>query len=84
MDYQLCCLDLTPDGKTLVDTELSTVSDLWLAPGENTAKAKQITTKEFAVGGFPGCPTAASSLPARMAISTGKSGWERAYSADAR
>jgi len=31
MDYQLCCLDLTPDGKTLVDTELSTVSDLWLA-----------------------------------------------------
>ena len=56
MDYQLCCLDLTPDGKTLVDTELSTVSDLWLAPGENTAKAKQITTKEFAVGGFSWMP----------------------------
>jgi Tol biopolymer transport system component len=56
MDYQLCCLDLTPDGKTLVDTEASTVSDLWLAPGENTAKAKQITTKEFAVGGFSWMP----------------------------
>jgi Tol biopolymer transport system component len=52
MDYQLCCLDLTPDGKTLVDTEGATISDLWLAPGGNTAKAKQITTKEFAVGGF--------------------------------
>ena len=56
MDYQLCCLDLTPDGKTLVDTELSTVSDLWLAPGGNTAKAKQITTKEFTVGGFSWMP----------------------------
>ena len=56
MDYQLCCLDLTPDGKTLVDTELSTVSDLWLAPGGNTAKAKQITTKEFAVGAFSWMP----------------------------
>ena len=56
MDYQLCCLDLTPDGKTLVDTELSTVSDLWLAPVGNTAKAKQITTKEFAVGGFSWMP----------------------------
>jgi Tol biopolymer transport system component len=49
-------LDLTPDGKTLVDTQLSTVSDLWVAPGENTAKAKQITTKEFAVGGFSWMP----------------------------
>jgi Tol biopolymer transport system component/DNA-binding winged helix-turn-helix (wHTH) protein len=56
MDYQLCCLDLTPDGKTLVDTELSTVSDLWLAPGGNTAKAKQITAKEFVVGGFSWMP----------------------------
>ena len=56
MDYQLCCLDLTPDGKTLVDTELATVSDLWLAPVGNTAKAKQITTKEFAVGGFSWMP----------------------------
>ena len=56
MDYQLCCLDLTPDGKTLVDTELATVSNLWLAPVGNTAKAKQITTKEFAVGGFSWMP----------------------------
>ena len=56
MDYQLCCLDLTPDGKTLVDTELTTVSDLWLAPVGNTAKAKQITTKELAVGRFSWMP----------------------------
>ena len=56
MDYQLCCLDLTPDGKTLVDTELTTVSDLWIASAGNTANAKQITTKEFAVGGFSWMP----------------------------
>ena len=56
MDYQPCCLDLTPDGKTLVDTELTTVSDLWVASAGNTAKAKQITTKEFVVGGFSWMP----------------------------
>ena len=56
MDYQLCCLDLTSDGKTLVDTVLTTVSDLWIAPAGNTAKAKQITTKELAVGGFSWMP----------------------------
>jgi Tol biopolymer transport system component/DNA-binding winged helix-turn-helix (wHTH) protein len=50
MDYQLCCLDLTPDGKALVDTELTTVSDLWIASAGNTATAKQITTKELPVG----------------------------------
>ena len=56
MDYQLCCLDLTLDGKTLVDTEVTKVSNLWLAPVGNTAKAKQITAKEFAVGGFSWMP----------------------------
>jgi Tol biopolymer transport system component len=56
MDYQLCCLDLTPDGKTLVDTEGSTVSDLWIASAGNTQKAKQISTKEFVVGGFSWMP----------------------------
>ena len=56
MDYQLCCLDLTPDGKTLVETELTTVSNLWIASAGNSAKAKQITTKEFAVGGFSWTP----------------------------
>jgi Tol biopolymer transport system component len=57
MDYQLCCLDLTPDGKTLVDTEVAKVSNLWLAPVGNTAKAKQITTKESAVGRFSWMPS---------------------------
>jgi len=56
MDYQLCCLDLTPDGKALVDTELTTVSDLWIASGGNTAKAKQITAKELAVRRFSWMP----------------------------
>jgi Tol biopolymer transport system component/DNA-binding winged helix-turn-helix (wHTH) protein len=56
MDYQLCCLDLTPDGKTLVDTELTTISDLWIASAGNSAKAKQVTAKEFAVGGFSWMP----------------------------
>jgi hypothetical protein len=45
MDYQLCCLDLTRDGKTLVDTEVTKVSDLWIAPAGDTAKATQITPK---------------------------------------
>jgi Tol biopolymer transport system component/DNA-binding winged helix-turn-helix (wHTH) protein len=56
MDYQLCCLDLTPDGKNLVATEVARVSNLWLAPVGNIAKAKQITTKEFAVGRFSWMP----------------------------
>jgi Tol biopolymer transport system component len=50
MDYDLCCLDLTQDGKTLVDTEVTAVSDLWLAPAGNAAKAKQITANEPAIG----------------------------------
>jgi serine/threonine protein kinase/Tol biopolymer transport system component len=57
MDYQLCCLDVTQDGKTLVDTELTTVSDLWLAPTGESAKAKQITAKEFTVRRFSWMPT---------------------------
>ena len=57
MDYQLCCLDLTQDGKTLVDTELTTVSDLWIAPAGDLAKAKQITAMELTVGRFSWMPT---------------------------
>ena len=56
MDYRLCCLDLTQDGKTLVDTERTTVSDLWLAPAGDSARAKQLTAKEFAVGRFSWMP----------------------------
>ena len=56
MNYDLCCLDLTRDGKTLVDAELTAVSDLWLAPAGNAAKAKQITAKEPAIGGFSWMP----------------------------
>jgi Tol biopolymer transport system component len=56
MDYQLCCLDLTRDGKTLVDTEVTKVSDLWIAPAGDTAKATQITPKGSAVGRFSWMP----------------------------
>jgi Tol biopolymer transport system component len=56
MDYQLCCLDLTQDGKTLVDTELTTVSDLWVAPAADAARAKQITVKEPIVGALSWTP----------------------------
>jgi Tol biopolymer transport system component len=45
-DYQLDCLDLTHDGTTLVDTEMTTVSDLWVAPAGDAARARQITSKE--------------------------------------
>jgi Tol biopolymer transport system component/predicted Ser/Thr protein kinase len=55
-DYQLCCLDLTHDGKTLVDTEVTRVSDLWLAPAGDTAKAKQVTPRGSAVGRFSWMP----------------------------
>jgi Tol biopolymer transport system component len=52
MDYQLCCLDLTQDGKTLVDTELTTASELWVAPAGDISKAKQITSKDSTVRRF--------------------------------
>jgi serine/threonine protein kinase/Tol biopolymer transport system component len=55
-EYQLCCLDLTQDGKTLVDTEQTTESDLWVAPAGGTGQAKQITAKELAVASFSWAP----------------------------
>ena len=85
LDYQLCCLDLTPDGKTLVDTELTMVSDLWIASAGNSAKAKQVTAKEFAVGGFSWMPDGRHHLcqPEWQSVRD-KSGWGWAYAADAR
>jgi Tol biopolymer transport system component len=56
MDYQSCCLDLTQDGKTLVEIESTTLSDLWLASGGDAAKAKQITAKEIEVQRFSWAP----------------------------
>jgi len=57
MDYQSCCLDLTQDGRTLVDTELTKVSDLWVAPAGDTSKARQITPRGPAVGRFSWTPS---------------------------
>ena len=46
-DYQLCCLDVTRDGKTVVDTELTWSSDLWIAPAGDAARAEPITSNGF-------------------------------------
>jgi serine/threonine protein kinase len=56
LDYQACCLDLTRDGKTLVDTELTRVSNLWVAPGGDATRAKQITTNDITVNSFSWIP----------------------------
>jgi Tol biopolymer transport system component/predicted Ser/Thr protein kinase len=55
-DYQLGWLDLTHDGATLVDTEMTTVSDLWVAPAGDAARARQITSKEPLLGEFSWMP----------------------------
>ena len=55
-DYQDCCLDLTQDGRTLVDTASTTVTDLWLAPAGDAARAKQILLKEPQITSFSWMP----------------------------
>jgi Tol biopolymer transport system component/DNA-binding winged helix-turn-helix (wHTH) protein len=55
MDYQ-SSLDLTQDGRTLVDAVQTRVSDLWIAPAGDTTKAKQVTRNDHAVGGFSWTP----------------------------
>jgi Tol biopolymer transport system component len=54
MDYQ--SLDLTRDGKTLVDIVQTRVLDLWIAPAGDTTKAKQVTRNDHAVGRFSWMP----------------------------
>ena len=56
MDYQLCCLDLTRDGKAIVDTEVTTASDLWVAPDGVVTGARQITAKGPRIGQFSWAP----------------------------
>jgi eukaryotic-like serine/threonine-protein kinase len=56
MDYQLCCLDLTQDGKILVDIGLTRVSDLWVVPAGEAAKTRQVTPKGSGVGLFSWMP----------------------------
>ena len=52
MDYQLDSLGLTQDGRTVVDTATTRVSDLWIAPAGDITKGKQVTRNDRAVGGF--------------------------------
>ena len=56
LDYQACCLDLTRDGQTLVDTEQTRVSNLWVASGGDATRAKQITTNDITVNSFSWMP----------------------------
>jgi serine/threonine protein kinase len=44
-DYDLCCLDITRDGDSLVALQDTTLSDLWVAKGDGS-EAKQITSGE--------------------------------------
>jgi len=56
-DYQDCCLDLTQDGRTLVDTASTTVTNLWIAPAGDATKAKQIKVKEPQITSFSWMPS---------------------------
>jgi len=44
-DYDLCCLDITRDGDSLVALQDTTLSDIWVAKGDGS-EAKQITSGE--------------------------------------
>jgi len=57
MDYQLCCLDLTKGGRAIVDTEVTTASDLWVAPAGDVTRARQITAKGPRIGEFSWTPS---------------------------
>jgi len=59
MDYSPYSLDVTRDGKTMVDIATTQVSDLWVAKGGNAAAAKQITEKEIFLDRFSWTPDAA-------------------------
>jgi len=55
-DYQRWSLDLTRDGKTLASVEGTTVSDLWVGPAGDASRARQITSRQTAVGGLSWTP----------------------------
>jgi serine/threonine protein kinase/Tol biopolymer transport system component len=50
-DYSLPWLDLTADGSTVVTVETTVSSDLWSAPGGDSARATQITSGGPAIAG---------------------------------
>ena len=55
-NYNLCCLDLTRDGKTLVTVEVSRPSDLWVFPAGDVLHGRQLTSGEpsgYASSWFP-------------------------------
>ena len=57
MDYQLCCLDSTKDGRIIVDTEMTTASDLWVAPAGDVTGARQITASGPRIREFSWAPS---------------------------
>jgi len=56
MNYDLCCLDVTQDGRALVDVVKTRVSDMWVAPAGDATKAKQVMRNDHAVGRFSWMP----------------------------
>jgi eukaryotic-like serine/threonine-protein kinase len=42
-DYDLCCIDVTANGRMIAGVLNSLVSDLWIAPAEHLDSVKQIT-----------------------------------------
>jgi serine/threonine protein kinase/Tol biopolymer transport system component len=56
LDYGLAPLDLTRDRKTLVAIESRTASDLWVAPGGDASRARQITSGSPSVSSLSWMP----------------------------
>jgi Tol biopolymer transport system component len=51
-NYNILALDLTSDGKMLATVENTVVSDIWVAPSGDAAKARQVTSGGAAVFGL--------------------------------
>jgi eukaryotic-like serine/threonine-protein kinase len=50
-NYDLCCLDTTRDGASLLSLENTTTGDVWISNGDGS-KARQITSGEALSGGI--------------------------------
>ncbi len=59
MDYSVYSLDMTRDGRTVVDVETTQVSNLWVAKGGDAAQARQVTDNEIFLDRFSWTPDGA-------------------------
>ena len=46
VDYDLCCLDITRDGNSLIALEATSLSDIWVSNGEGYNQFKELTSGE--------------------------------------